>query len=121
MSSFKCPHCGAPILDTLKGYITGCPHYPLTGSPAKAKETKNSRRKKGRRAKISRQIRKKLVVRIGIGDNFLCLKHSDKEVIPSVTGIEEASVFTYTTAAKKNAKRFGGKVEELKNVLYTHV
>jgi len=29
MSSFLCEHCGASILDTPIGYITGCKHYPL--------------------------------------------------------------------------------------------
>jgi hypothetical protein len=29
MSSFICADCGAEILDTPQGYITGCPHYPL--------------------------------------------------------------------------------------------
>jgi len=29
VSSFKCEHCGADILDTERGYITGCEHYPL--------------------------------------------------------------------------------------------
>lgn len=31
MSSFTCEICGAQILDTEKGYITGCEHYPLMG------------------------------------------------------------------------------------------
>ena len=29
MSSFKCEHCNEDIIDTPKGYITGCEHYPL--------------------------------------------------------------------------------------------
>ena len=29
MNSFFCEHCGAHILDTPIGYITGCKHYPL--------------------------------------------------------------------------------------------
>lgn len=30
MSSFNCEHCGKPILDTPRGYVTGCEHYPLS-------------------------------------------------------------------------------------------
>ena len=33
MSSFKCSKCGVDILDTEKGYITGCKHYPLENIP----------------------------------------------------------------------------------------
>ena len=29
MSSFTCPRCGADILDSPRGYTTGCPHFPL--------------------------------------------------------------------------------------------
>lgn len=29
MSSFNCPQCGKPILDSSRGYITECEHYPL--------------------------------------------------------------------------------------------
>ena len=29
MSSFDCEKCGAPIIDTPKGYVTECEHYPL--------------------------------------------------------------------------------------------
>ena len=29
MSSFICEYCGEHILDSEKGYITGCKHYPL--------------------------------------------------------------------------------------------
>ena len=29
MSSFNCEHCGTPIIDTHRGYVTGCPHWPL--------------------------------------------------------------------------------------------
>ena len=28
MSNFICEECGAVIVDTPKGYITGCEHYP---------------------------------------------------------------------------------------------
>lgn len=28
MSSFKCEKCGENIIDTDKGYITFCEHYP---------------------------------------------------------------------------------------------
>ena len=28
MSSFKCEICGMTCIDTPKGYITGCSHYP---------------------------------------------------------------------------------------------
>lgn len=28
MSSFCCPKCGAYCLDTERGYITGCRHFP---------------------------------------------------------------------------------------------
>lgn len=29
MSSFNCEKCGTPIIDTPRGYITECEHYPL--------------------------------------------------------------------------------------------
>ena len=29
MSSFNCPRCGKPILDTPKGYISECEHYKI--------------------------------------------------------------------------------------------
>jgi hypothetical protein len=29
MSSFLCDKCGAAIIDTDKGYVTECVHYPL--------------------------------------------------------------------------------------------
>jgi hypothetical protein len=29
MSSFMCEKCGKFILDTPKGYISGCAHYPI--------------------------------------------------------------------------------------------
>lgn len=29
MSSFNCEHCGKAIIDTQRGYVTECPHYPL--------------------------------------------------------------------------------------------
>lgn len=29
MSNFQCPHCGAAIIDSPGGYISGCKHYPL--------------------------------------------------------------------------------------------
>lgn len=29
MSSFYCEKCGEAIIDTPRGYITGCKHYPL--------------------------------------------------------------------------------------------
>lgn len=29
MSSFNCPTCATPIIDSPHGYITGCAHYPL--------------------------------------------------------------------------------------------
>lgn len=31
MSNFKCEHCGENIIDSPRGYITGCSHYPLSG------------------------------------------------------------------------------------------
>ena len=29
MSSFLCSECGAEIIDTPRGYVTECPHWPL--------------------------------------------------------------------------------------------
>jgi hypothetical protein len=29
MSNFACEHCGANICDSLRGYVTGCEHYPM--------------------------------------------------------------------------------------------
>ena len=40
MSSFKCEHCGAPIIDSIKGYITGCQHYPMSGQKQEEKTRK---------------------------------------------------------------------------------
>ena len=36
MSHFICEHCGAHIIDSPKGYLSGCRHYPMehnTDSP----------------------------------------------------------------------------------------
>jgi hypothetical protein len=41
MSSFICEHCGAHIIDTRNGYITGCKHYPLEKKRKKKKEIKS--------------------------------------------------------------------------------
>lgn len=30
MSNFYCDKCGKAIIDSPRGYITGCIHYPLT-------------------------------------------------------------------------------------------
>jgi len=35
MSSFYCPTCGKSIIDSPKGYISGCKHYKID------KDTKN--------------------------------------------------------------------------------
>jgi hypothetical protein len=40
MSSFQCQDCDANIIDTPRGYITGCQHHPL--KKAQDKETRNS-------------------------------------------------------------------------------
>lgn len=29
MSHFTCDKCGKPIIDSPKGYVTGCEHYPM--------------------------------------------------------------------------------------------
>ena len=29
MSSYYCEHCGAAIIDSPKGYVTGCEHWPM--------------------------------------------------------------------------------------------
>ena len=29
MSNFNCETCGKPIIDSPRGYTTGCEHYPL--------------------------------------------------------------------------------------------
>ena len=29
MSNFLCPDCGATIIDSPKGYETGCKHFPV--------------------------------------------------------------------------------------------
>lgn len=34
MSNFICPECGKEIIDSLKGFLTGCPHYPIEELPA---------------------------------------------------------------------------------------
>lgn len=39
MSNFICEHCGTSIIDSPKGYITGCEHYPIK-SLSKAKQVK---------------------------------------------------------------------------------
>lgn len=33
MSNFTCPHCGTNIIDSPRGYITGCEHYPIDHGP----------------------------------------------------------------------------------------
>ena len=35
MSNFTCPHCGKDIIDSPRGYITGCEHYPIDHGPQK--------------------------------------------------------------------------------------
>jgi hypothetical protein len=35
MSSHQCPHCEALCIDTEKGYISGCGHYPPDIDPIK--------------------------------------------------------------------------------------
>ena len=39
MSSFICEKCGAEILDSPQGYITGCAHYPRESRAKKSKNT----------------------------------------------------------------------------------
>lgn len=34
MSSFYCELCGAACLDSERGYITGCEHYPADIEPS---------------------------------------------------------------------------------------
>jgi hypothetical protein len=54
MSSFKCAKCGKAIIDTpYKGYITGCPHYPL----AKKSESVVKSMSVQRREKIMKQTK----------------------------------------------------------------
>lgn len=31
MSHFACPHCGAAQIDSPRGYVAGCSHYPPEG------------------------------------------------------------------------------------------
>lgn len=31
MGNFACEECGKHIIDSPRGYITGCKHYPLSG------------------------------------------------------------------------------------------
>lgn len=33
MSNFTCEHCASPVLDSPKGYVTGCEHYPIPNKP----------------------------------------------------------------------------------------
>ena len=35
MSSFNCGKCNAQLIDTHKGYVTGCKHYPADESAVK--------------------------------------------------------------------------------------
>ncbi len=37
MSNFICEKCGVAILDSPRGYITGCEHYPISGTPKEVK------------------------------------------------------------------------------------
>ena len=36
MSSFYCPECGKPIIDTPKGYISECKHYNINKAKKRA-------------------------------------------------------------------------------------
>lgn len=33
MSNFICEYCGANIIDSDHGYVTGCEHYPMEVEP----------------------------------------------------------------------------------------
>lgn len=35
MSNFYCEKCGIPVIDSNKGYIAGCKHYPPDIKPMK--------------------------------------------------------------------------------------
>lgn len=35
MSNFNCEHCGAACIDSPRGYVTGCEHYPAEGTTMK--------------------------------------------------------------------------------------
>jgi len=47
MSNFTCEKCGVDILDSPRGYITACEHYPLCVKPNE-KERKPAIKAKGR-------------------------------------------------------------------------
>lgn len=36
MSNFECEKCGTAIIDSPRGYVTGCDHYPLSGIEAES-------------------------------------------------------------------------------------
>jgi hypothetical protein len=40
MSSFYCEKCGAPCIDTERGYVSGCEHYPPDVAPAEPAMTR---------------------------------------------------------------------------------
>ena len=46
MSNFICEECGAKIIDSPKGYTTGCEHYPLEA-------VENTEPKKGRHIELN--------------------------------------------------------------------
>ena len=37
MSNFNCEHCGAACIDSPRGYVTGCEHYPADIPPSQVR------------------------------------------------------------------------------------
>ena len=59
MSNFLCEHCGKPIIDSPRGYVTECKHYPLR------KEEKMAVKKKAAKPAAKKAPAKKAVVKKG--------------------------------------------------------
>ena len=41
MSNYKCAECGADIIDSPAGYITGCEHWPIENNSTETEKEKN--------------------------------------------------------------------------------
>lgn len=50
MSSFICPKCGAPCLDTPYGYARGCDHHPADAKPGPSELARFCRQEYGDRS-----------------------------------------------------------------------
>lgn len=66
MSSFNCPKCGTPCIDTDYGYATGCAHHPADARPTPLQLTAFCRREYGEQLEYAFSCRLQLGV-CGLG------------------------------------------------------